>query len=186
MQYRLFFQNQEILIYLLWKVESMHEIIITNSPLCFSPSKYFSASDNVPRKTSSYIFVSSLPIFACLSPQNFLSCESVFNMRWGDSKIMTGYLLPAIFLKNVSLPFLCGGKPKNVNSERLMSLKEMIAAREDGPGIVTISAKVAASFISLCPGSDIPGVPASVTNARFLPSSSNPVIRSSTFGEECS
>src|SRR3989344_6405568 len=113
-------------------------------------------------------------------------------MRWGDSKIITGYLLPAIFLKNVSLPFLCGGNPKNKNSDKSISLTDIMEANEEGPGIGTMEIKlplgnpVTKCLINLCPGSDIPGVPASVTNARFLPSSSNPVIRSSTFGEECS
>ncbi len=67
-----------------------------------------------------------------------------------------------------------GANPINVKLEvgSPDMLKEEVAAQ--GPGIVSISISFSqASFMSLYPGSEIPGVPASETSAIFFPFSNS-------------
>src|SRR3989344_5669444 len=108
-------------------------------------------------------------MFTRLFPQAVSSSRKVFWMRWGDSKRMMGISNLAARLKKVCLPFLRGGNPRKQNSERLMSLTEIIAESADGPGIGIISKSAAVrSLINFVPGSEMLGVPASVTKAALL------------------
>ena len=65
---------------------------------------------------------------------------------------------------------------------------EAAAVRAEGPGIGTIVKSfncLIAKSINLLPGSDIPGVPASLIRARFLPCFNNARIDSILAGPEC-
>src|SRR3989344_6680608 len=89
--------------------------------------------------------------------------------RCGDSKRITGNLLSAAFSKNFLRPFLEGGNPRNKKSARSISLTEIAAAKADAPGIAKISKFFFdKSLIKFVPGSEIAGVPASVTSAISL------------------
>lgn len=81
----------------------------------------------------------------------------------------------------VSLPFLCGIKPKKRKSEVITPEIEKAAVRALAPGIASIFiffCEVIIRFIKTAPGSEIPGVPASVTMAILVPDSSEAMIAS--------
>src|SRR5260221_4605633 len=87
----------------------------------------------------------------------------------GDSKKTTGQSRFLIFSTSF-LVFFLGQKPINKKLLVLNPETDNAAVTLDGPGIGTIliSLEFKKSMSSL-PGSAIPGVPASVTKARFLP-----------------
>src|SRR3989338_3203839 len=76
-----------------------------------------------------------------------------------------------IFLKNVSLPFLWGGYPRNVNESAEITATDNMAVIADAPGIGTRDAPASHILLtSRAPGSETAGVPASETRAKLLPS----------------
>src|SRR3990167_3949007 len=82
-----------------------------------------------------------------------------------------------ISLNKVSLPFLCGKNPRKVNSCVGKPEADNAAITAEAPGIGITSTLSRRLFlileINIVPGSEIVGVPASDTKARFLPSSNN-------------
>jgi hypothetical protein len=69
---------------------------------------------------------------------------------------MVGTSLFATRAKNVFLPFLCGGNPRKVNCEQSMSLIEIIAVSDDGPGIEIISKRARVFRVFLARKSSCP------------------------------
>src|SRR3989344_686225 len=91
--------------------------------------------------------------------------------------------------KKVCRPFLCGGNPRNKNSSAGKPEIESAPISAQGPGTETIFTSFpnlsTPASTNLPPGSEIPGVPASDTYARFLPLSSSSIICSVFAAPEC-
>ena len=81
-----------------------------------------------------------------------------------------------------------GKNPKNKNSSVSNPEIESAAIGDDGPGIGIISVSGSSSsifFIKNCPGSEIPGVPASEIRAIFFVSLRVSIIKSTFASLEC-
>ena len=143
---------------------------ITHSPLY---STLFNISDILPLINSSWILVSSLAIQIFLSPKTSSIVFKVLSSLWGASYIIN--VLKSYFNSSNFFTFSDFFADKNpINSNSLVEKPEhiiaFIAAQAPGIGITLIFLSIA-FFITSSPGSDIPGVPASDTNAIFFPSS---------------
>ena len=81
--------------------------------------------------------------------------------------------IPSARNADISLPFLCGINPKKINSADEIPLAQRAVIRALGPGIGIILASTPNSLrrfeTSITPGSEIVGVPASETRAKFFP-----------------
>ena len=107
-----------------------------------------------------------------LSPRYSLISFNVFKILLGDSRMTIVLSSACSLLNKVCLPFFFGRNPSY--AILLMSSPEILApvTMEEAPGIpATFISLFNISFTSSNPGSEIHGVPASVTNAIFLPSS---------------
>ncbi len=141
-----------------------------NSPLAATRRRFWSL--DLLLMVSSCSLVSSLEIEIGLSPNILPICRSVAAMRCGDSKNTTVRVSwrnsDSHFVRSFDLE---GAKPANTN-ESAGNPDEMRAdSTALGPGIGTtwIWSAIAAP-ISLWPGSETSGVPASETSARSNPS----------------
>ena len=85
--------------------------------------------------------------------------------------------------------FFVGGKPEKINLSDLKPETEAAAVTALGPGIAIIftsSPNNSVTFsINIFPGSEIPGVPASETKAKFFPCFNKIKISSIFFIFEC-
>ena len=95
-------------------------------------------------------------------------------MRIPDSnKINVLCSFTKFFIKLSLSFFFRGGNPTNMKLSELKPETDKAAVTDEGPGkgLIFIPREMA-SFTNKSPGSDIKGVPASLTSAKSLPSSS--------------
>ncbi len=99
-------------------------------------------------------------------------------MRFGDSKQMTGICKVLALFRSVRMSFsFFGRKPTKRYSVQSMDEAEISVAGADAPGIgIMLMSASLSSDMATAPGSDMFGVPASLTMAIDFPSFTNSII----------
>ena len=151
-------------------------ITTVNSPL--PPSfRLVASSDAVPRRNSWWTLVSSRPTIIGLLPKIGLAAFRVSAILWGASK---NVMVDSVSDRARSHSFLSfdrdGGNPQIVNGTS--GNPETTAAVKDAltPGIGSTGIRASThALTSSTPGSEMPGVPASVTRAADFPFSSREI-----------
>ena len=159
----------------------------TTSP--FTGSASFSATwAAVPRTTSSCSLVSSRHTPTCRSGHRSATAVRVARIRRGDSNATTVASARSALSTAVNSFFLTRGR-NPTNTKRSVGSPDATSAVEtaEGPGSTVNSRPSAAQArTSLYPGSDNPGMPASVTSATSRSSRNNPSTGSTAASSLCS
>ena len=151
---------------------SLPSITKTNSPLGSSASYFSLASFRVVKNDSSYFLVSSLFMLTLLFPSAFSNSASVLASLCGASYIIIVLVSFCNCFRTFSFFFLSFGK--NASKQNLCVESpdiEIAVTQALAPGKEVTSIPFSRhSFTSSSPGSEMPGVPASVISAMSFPS----------------
>ena len=159
----------------------------TTSPRTSRAAKAVAASPSDPRQTSSCSLVSSRTTATGRCGSATATSASVAATRRGASSTtqVRSSAMSAAMRRRRSGPFR-GRNPSTQKRSAGSPLTTSAPSTDDGPGtVLTVSPPAASRDASQAPGSEMPGVPASLTTATVAPPATAPATRSRRSASLC-